>query len=611
MKNVKRIYKALLTVALMAAVIVLLPLSAKADGLKVKVVVDGAYIRDRAGTGGAVVSSVVKDNVLEVITTETDSNGSTWYKVWVDSEKTGYIRSDLVKSVDGSDTTTNNSNTSTDTTNGNGNTTTDTTTGNNNTSTDTTTGNGNTTTTTTSTTKGKVLYGANVRASAGTDSKVVASVTQNSEIDIISKETGTDGNVWYKIAVNATTYGYVRSDMVSVNGEVTSATSGNTSTTTSDNNSSSTTTKTEPEVTPVEPTKPTTETTTESALVEINPIEGKTTQSVNMRKGPSTSTDKVTVVDGGMAVMVYGYAKDESHTWYYVTYNSETTGYIRDDFMALNGDIVEKTDDVVVNPEPEIESQPEPEPEPVYCDYEVTYELDENGDAVWYLKDYTEGTKNPVLELIDAKKDLEQAKTDYEKDIKKKKIGNIILIVLLALVIVGSAAGFVFMRRWYMGYDETEEPVSRPSKDRYSEPAVRTSSRTTSTSRPVSTEARTSSRTTGDYDVKVSGAKTTSSSSASSSRGVMIDDEHMQMPDGTIKRAVVGTRQADGSIKLKDGRVRLPDGTIINPESTASHSAANAPIFRGTQASAPNYGTSDDDDMEYGFLNITSDADEE
>ena len=56
----------------------------------------------------------------------------------------------------------------------------------------------------------------NVRGGAGTGFPVVAEVYNGNTFDIIAEETGTDGKVWYKIQVNDTTVGYVRSDFVTV-----------------------------------------------------------------------------------------------------------------------------------------------------------------------------------------------------------------------------------------------------------------------------------------------------------------------------------------------------------------------------------------------------------
>jgi len=56
----------------------------------------------------------------------------------------------------------------------------------------------------------------NVRSGAGTGFSIVAEVYNGNTFTIIGEETGTDGKLWYKIQVNDTTVGYVRSDFATV-----------------------------------------------------------------------------------------------------------------------------------------------------------------------------------------------------------------------------------------------------------------------------------------------------------------------------------------------------------------------------------------------------------
>ena len=83
------------------------------------------------------------------------------------------------------------------------------------------------------------------------------------------------------------------------------------------------------------------------------------------------------------------------------------------------------------------------------------------------------------------------------------------------------------------------------------------------------------------------------------------------MPDGTIRKAVVAVKLADGSIKFPDGTIKKPDGTILRPEQaqatvsapaeprvgTSTHEVREVPYHRTSEATA-------DDDMEYGFLDL-------
>ena len=66
-----------------------------------KVVASSGRIREKADKNSETVGSVSKGNSLDVISQTKDADGYTWYKVYVNKEKTGYIRADLV-TVEGS-----------------------------------------------------------------------------------------------------------------------------------------------------------------------------------------------------------------------------------------------------------------------------------------------------------------------------------------------------------------------------------------------------------------------------------------------------------------------------------------------------------------------------
>ena len=96
MKRFDSVIKTVLAALVVVLGIVLFPASAYADNAKATVTVDGAYIRETPGTGGKIVASAMKNDVLEIVDTTTDSAGSTWYKVIVDAKTYGYVRSALV-----------------------------------------------------------------------------------------------------------------------------------------------------------------------------------------------------------------------------------------------------------------------------------------------------------------------------------------------------------------------------------------------------------------------------------------------------------------------------------------------------------------------------------
>ncbi len=63
--------------------------------------------------------------------------------------------------------------------------------------------------------------GARIRSASSTDSTVLASVVSGNELEICGIETGADGYTWYKVYVDRSTIGYIRSDLITDTGEKT------------------------------------------------------------------------------------------------------------------------------------------------------------------------------------------------------------------------------------------------------------------------------------------------------------------------------------------------------------------------------------------------------
>lgn len=101
--NVQKMFRLLVMVAVIALQIVIVDrfaLTANAQGTAV-VSADSGKIREKASTGSEAIASVQNGDKLDVIAQTTDSEGYTWYKIYVNGTQTGYIRADLVKDVEG------------------------------------------------------------------------------------------------------------------------------------------------------------------------------------------------------------------------------------------------------------------------------------------------------------------------------------------------------------------------------------------------------------------------------------------------------------------------------------------------------------------------------
>lgn len=161
-----------------------------------------------------------------------------------------------------------------------------------------------------------IAKSAVIRASADPNSEKLASVPSGKTIDIISKASGTDGNVWYQVYVNSDTKGYIRSDLIKVpDGANIPTTQGSSSAPAQSADVPSTTS------TPVE-------------ARQVSVISNNT----NIRKEASTSSESMAKANRGMLLTVVGEATGtDGKKWYQVTFsdnNQEKSGYIRSDLVT-------------------------------------------------------------------------------------------------------------------------------------------------------------------------------------------------------------------------------------------------------------------------------------
>ena len=177
-----------------------------------KVIAASAKIRKEPSTSSEVLGSTEKDKIITINNQVQGSDGYIWYQTFVNADTLGYIRSDLVTITDGTtpptvDAATNNS----------GSSTTTTTTPSNETPVDVTVVNPVSAT---------VTGGASVRirGNASTTSQIVTTASNGLVLTVTGTANGTDGKVWYKVNFNANgsdVEGFIRSDFVSLSGELT------------------------------------------------------------------------------------------------------------------------------------------------------------------------------------------------------------------------------------------------------------------------------------------------------------------------------------------------------------------------------------------------------
>ena len=184
------------------------------------VTANSANIRREPNSSSEVIGSTQKDKSISIRSQTTGSDGAVWYQVFVDADTLGYIRSDLVSITDGTTPPTETYTASgTDTA----------------TTTDTNTSTTDTQTTTTQETPAEVTavehmsasvtggQSVRVRSNASTTSQILTTAQNGMALTVTGQATGTDGNVWYQVAFIADgteVTGFIRSDYVSLSGEL-------------------------------------------------------------------------------------------------------------------------------------------------------------------------------------------------------------------------------------------------------------------------------------------------------------------------------------------------------------------------------------------------------
>ncbi len=419
-----------------------------------------------------------------------------------------------------------------------------------------------------------------VRATASTSAAIVGGALNGESFDVISSETDSNGYTWYKIKLTDGTEGYVRGDLVSASGVTAESNTTNTSETGSGDT---------------------------SALTEVEPIGAYVTDDVNVRSGASTSDTIVTQAKANTAVSVTAYEKaGDGKTWYSVSFSdsngTQVSGFIREDFIRLDGELTEKTAESETAEEATEEVPEETEETIVYNDYEAVYSAD---DDTWYLNNYIAGTKTKITDLLSAADLYNAAVDEYEGRLKTK---NIIIGVLIAVIIALIGLGvyaYISVRRWYYGTDEDdEEPVKE----------TKTVTRKAEKTEPARTHTASSVRM---QTVGAESSKTAEKPAAKSSNvltGVRLPDGSIRMADGSIRKARVGVKLPDGSIKFEDGSIRKPDGTMVKPETHTAEipKVTRTGVSEATVREVKYTHTSEvdsDDDMEYGFLDMDKNTD--
>ncbi len=163
-----------------------------------KVSQQNVKVRESASTTSTQVSSLNQGDTIEIVDEAKDDSGYTWYKIRVNNNEYGYVRSDLVEKSASSTT----SSTTTNTTEAN----------------EAAASLPATTVTTTDSKSATITADSvNVREGAGTAYDSVGKVTSGDTVTVTGEASGTDGKTWYQVTFGSSNkQGFIRSDFLEV-----------------------------------------------------------------------------------------------------------------------------------------------------------------------------------------------------------------------------------------------------------------------------------------------------------------------------------------------------------------------------------------------------------
>ena len=296
---------------------------------------------------------------------------------------------------------------------------------------------------------------AKIRKSADSSSEVIGSAEKDKTISIKSQTKGADGYTWYEVYVDANTLGYIRSDLVSITDGSTPPSSSNTTTTTT------TTTAT--------PAPAVNETPVDVTAVE--PVSATVTggQSVRVRSNASTTSQIVTTAENGMALTVTGQAAGtDGNTWYQVNFianNTEVTGFIRSDYVALSGELQAPSAEQPTEEQPAEDSGTD-NTQTSSKDWDTQLQ----GDS-WYLLDMAGQKQYKIDDLFNSIDQITEINAQYDTNQKKINSQKVVIIILVILLVISVAAItlLIFKIKDMMDaadFSNAEEEVARRRVDR-------------------------------------------------------------------------------------------------------------------------------------------------
>ena len=331
---------------------------------------------------------------------------------------------------------------------------------------------------------------AKIRKSPSTSSDTLASAAKGNTVSVKGQIKGSDGMIWYQVVVNGSSTGYIRSDLMEITDGSTPATLTETDTAQTGTAQTSTATGTVDGVTAVEP------------------IGGKasvsSTTGVRVRQKASATSQIISTVQDGHTLTVIGTTTGtEGKEWYQVTFTSngsEVNGFIRSDYVSLDGELVPAgtASGQEEQPEQNDTQQAEEETKPEVKDGWETYYQDEK----WHLKDNSTGYSYDIDNIFTT------VQANNEAIQKVMNTNRILQIVAVSLGILSAVLlSIVSVVLFKMKEVKDEAYYAEVEQDTLRRKAARQGQKPQNGQRPVSAQGGTRQQAGGNGGQRPSGAR--------------------------------------------------------------------------------------------------------
>ncbi len=262
---------------------------------------------------------------------------------------------------------------------------------------------------------------AKVRQEASTSSNTLASVSKGNTVTVKGQTQASDGHIWYQVVYNGDQTGYIRGDLMEITdgstpGNIVASTTGQTT----------------------EPAQGNAGDESVVEVVDVQPVSASVsgTSPVRVRQNASTTSRIVSTAQGGLAMTVTGTASGtDGNEWYRVNFisnGSEVTGFIRADYVALDGELVAGVEggeggEAVEQPAEQV-TENEYGGVDGSKDWDTFYQ-----DDIWHLVDNTSGKSYSIPQIFET---VETNNNTLKEVLATNKTQQIIVVVLVIVVVL-------------------------------------------------------------------------------------------------------------------------------------------------------------------------------